>query len=88
MNMNLMRVSMAVLILTSLDDQAKATVPASQIEHPTDREKERKRKREKKLLTEVLHKMSPFHIHMSMTVSCFALGFWQLNIMLYQTFSG
>lgn len=49
MNTNLMCVSVAVLILMVLDDRARATVPASQFEHPTDREKGR----EKKLLTEV-----------------------------------
>ena len=44
-----MCVSVAMLILTALDDRASATVSASHIEHPTDGEKER----DKKLLTEV-----------------------------------
>jgi hypothetical protein len=49
MNVNLTCVSVAMLILTALDDRARATVPASQFEHSTDRETER----EKKLFTEV-----------------------------------
>jgi len=49
-------VSVAILILTALDDRAWATVSASHIEHPTDGEKER----DKKLLTEVCIKLAPF----------------------------
>lgn len=43
MNMNLMCVSVAILILTALDDRARATVSASQIEHLTDGERKRNR---------------------------------------------
>jgi hypothetical protein len=37
-------VSVAMLILTALDHRARATVPASQFEHPPDRGKEREKK--------------------------------------------
>jgi hypothetical protein len=76
----LMCLSVAILILTALDDQARASVPASQIEHPTDKEKEREK--ERGIIDGSMYRMSPFHISMSLKVSCFKLAFWQLNIML------